>query len=68
MRVDAAVGEIVSLRNRASVRVTHRVVTADPFGSNIPWTLEYITNALSDAELNRNVVDLCVGPSQSDLQ
>jgi signal peptidase len=47
---DVSVGDIVSLTNRAGVRVTHRVVTADPFGSSIQFTLKGDSNAVPDAE------------------
>ncbi len=55
---DAAVGDIVSLTNRDGVRVTHRVVTADPFGSSIQFTLQGDANAVPDAEVyNETSVD-----------
>ncbi|MCW2750565.1 MAG: signal peptidase [Aeromicrobium sp.] len=55
---DVSVGDIVSLTNRAGDRVTHRVVTADPFGSSIQFTLKGDANAVPDAEVyNETTVD-----------
>ncbi|MCW2799063.1 MAG: signal peptidase [Aeromicrobium sp.] len=48
---DVSVGDVVSLTDRAGVRVTHRVVTADPFGSSIQFTLKGDANAVPDAEV-----------------
>jgi signal peptidase I len=55
---DASVNDIVSLTNRAGVRVTHRVVTAVPFGTSIQFTLKGDANAVPDAEVyNETSVD-----------
>ena len=55
---DVSVGDIVSLTNRDGDRVTHRVVTADPFGSSIQFTLKGDANAVPDAEVyNETSVD-----------
>jgi signal peptidase I len=52
---DVSVGDIVSVTNRAGVRVTHRVVTAEPFGSTIQFTLKGDANAVPDAEAYNKV-------------
>jgi signal peptidase I len=58
---DASTGDVVSLTNRGGVRVTHRVVTADPFGSSIQFTLKGDANAVPDAEVyNETSVDKVV--------
>jgi signal peptidase len=55
---EVSVGDIVSLTNRDGDRVTHRVVTADPFGSSIQFTLKGDANAVPDAEVyNETSVD-----------
>jgi signal peptidase I len=55
---EASVGDIVSVTNRAGVRVTHRVLTVDPFGSSIQFTLKGDANAVPDAEVyNETSVD-----------
>ncbi len=48
---DIAVGDVISVRNNAGVLVTHRVVTVDPFGSHIQFTLKGDANEVPDAQV-----------------
>ena len=48
---DVTVGDVISVKDRAGVRVTHRVVTVDPFGSSIQFTLKGDANAVPDAQV-----------------
>lgn len=48
---DAAIGDIVSITNRAGVRVTHRVETVEPYGSSIQFTLKGDANAVPDSQV-----------------
>ena len=53
---DVEVGDVISVENRAGVRVTHRVETVDPFGSSIQFTLKGDANAVPDcAGLQRDL-------------
>ncbi|GAA3531501.1 hypothetical protein GCM10022234_30800 [Aeromicrobium panaciterrae] len=58
---DVAVGDVVSVKNRAGVRVTHRVETVDPFGSSIQFTLKGDANDVPDSQVyNETSVDRVV--------
>ena len=55
---EVAVGDVISVENGAGVRITHRVVTVDPFGSSIQFTLKGDANAVPDAEVyNETSID-----------
>ena len=55
---DVEVGDIISVENRAGVRITHRVATVDPFGSSIQFTLKGDANAVPDAQVyNETSID-----------
>jgi len=47
---EIGVGDIVSVTNRAGVRVTHRVESLQPFGSQVELTLKGDANGVTDAE------------------
>jgi len=58
---DVTVGDVISVKDRAGVRVTHRVVTVDPFGSSIQFTLKGDANAVPDAQVyNAKSIDKVV--------
>ncbi len=58
---DVEVGDVVSVQNRAGVRVTHRVETVDPFGSSIQFTLKGDANDVPDSQVyNETSVDKVV--------
>lgn len=58
---DAAVGDVISLKNRAGVRVTHRVETVDSYGSSIQFTLKGDANAVPDSQVyNATSIDKLV--------
>lgn len=48
---DVAVGDVISVENRAGERVTHRVETVDPYGSSIQFTLKGDANAVPDSQV-----------------
>jgi len=48
---DVAVGDVISVKDRAGVRVTHRVETVDSYGSSIQFTLKGDANAVPDAQV-----------------
>lgn len=53
-----AVGDVISVENRAGVRITHRVVTVDPYGSSIQFTLKGDGNAVPDSQVyNETSID-----------
>jgi signal peptidase I len=55
---DVEVGDVISVKNRAGVRVTHRIETVDPFGSSIQFTLKGDANAVPDAQVyNETSID-----------
>ncbi len=55
---EVAVGDVISVENRAGVRVTHRVVTVDPYGSSIQFTLKGDGNAVPDSQVyNETSID-----------
>lgn len=58
---DVAVGDVISVENRAGVLVTHRVATVDPFGSRIQFTLKGDANAVPDSQVyNETSIDKVV--------
>ncbi|WP_332643199.1 signal peptidase I [Aeromicrobium sp.] len=55
---EVAVGDVISVENRAGVRITHRVVTVDPYGSSIQFTLKGDGNAVPDSQVyNETSID-----------
>ncbi len=48
---EVGVGDVISVRNRAGVRITHRVETVDPYGSRIQFTLKGDANDVPDAQV-----------------
>ena len=55
---EIAVGDVISVKNNAGVLVTHRVVTVDPFGSSIQFTLQGDANDVPDAQVyNETSID-----------
>lgn len=52
------VGDVISVKNRAGVRVTHRVESVEPFGSSIQFTLKGDANDVPDAQVyNETSID-----------
>ena len=50
--------DVISVENRAGIRITHRVVTVDPYGSSIQFTLKGDANAVPDAQVyNETSID-----------
>ncbi|MDR7086720.1 signal peptidase I [Aeromicrobium panaciterrae] len=55
---EVAVGDVISVENRAGERVTHRVETVDPYGSSIQFTLKGDANAVPDSQVyNETSID-----------
>lgn len=55
---EVAVGDVISVKNRAGVRITHRVETADPYGSSIQFTLKGDANDVPDSQVyNETALD-----------
>ncbi len=58
---DVEVGDVISVTDRAGVRVTHRVATVDPYGSSIQFTLKGDANTVPDAQVyNETSIDKVV--------
>lgn len=55
---DASTGDIISVKNRAGIRITHRVETVDPYGSSIQFTLKGDANEVPDSQVyNETSID-----------